>query len=375
MTTRSNNGVYYFLGNITSHALHAIPLYQKLGGTFVTTSKAAKSILDDYNLPTIYIDDIPHIWRWQGRRPHRINEYTTLDDRFKKTVNFLNSHAKVVVFYELFDFSGDTTLTQPKKVFLTHGNMLKNYFKMTPRRLEIIEEYDYMAALGPFMKQEFIRSGIDKKKLVDIGIARTDEVISLANKISISDKLTHLGVPANKPIVSYLPTFWGDSSVGELGIQILGNISDDYTVLFRPHPQTLPKIIKKYREVLSRPHIFYLPENGQTHASLLDIYAASSAIIGDASSVMLEAILLNKPLLFAQPDSISNIDSHNQLEKITSISENISPSNVQDIVTIVSNSIKKGINRGLWDKSKATCFFNHDGTSTEKIARFIRSLY
>lgn len=371
--TKHDTGIYYFLGNITSHVLHALPLYKKLGGTFVTTSDSAKSILDGYGLPTICLDNVPSIWKWQGKRPHRINEYTVLDNRFKKTTDFLNSQAKVIIFYELFDLS-DFVVPEPKKVFLTHGNMLKNYFKMHPQRLEIIKQYDYMATLGPFMKQEFIRSGIAKEKLVDIGIARTDEVRALAGKISVSDKLKHRGVPSDKPVIGYLPTFWGDSSVEKLGIQILENVSDDYTVLFRPHPQTPKGIIKKYSDVLSHPNVFYLPEGGQSHPSLLDVYAASSVIIGDVSSVMLEAILLDKPLVFARPDSSSNVEPHKQLDNIQAYCETVSVDNVVGIDMIISNALHKDIDRHIWSVSKDTCFFDHDGTSVEKIARFIHSL-
>jgi len=371
---RHDNGIYYFLGTITSHVLHALPLHKVLGGTFVVTSKNAAETLKEYGVPVVCLDDIPHILKWQGRRPHRITHYTALDKRFTKTADYLNSHAKVVLFYELFDIASELTLTTPKKIFLTHGNMLKNYFKMHPRRLEIIKQYDYMAALGPFMKQEFIRSGIDQKKLVEIGIARTDEVTALAKKVAVSDILTRAGVPSTKPIVSYLPTFWGDSSVESLGVKLLENIPDSYTMLFRPHPQTPSKILKHYKQVLARKNIFYLPEDGPTSPSLLDIYAASSVIVGDVSSVMLEAILLDRPLIFMSPDTKTNIEPHDQLRTIREFSELISDSNVSEVDTALATSIKRGIDLQTWSDSKDNAFFHHDGTSVKSIAVFVRQL-
>lgn len=372
--TRHDNGIYYFLGNITSHVTHALPLYRELGGTFVVTSRNARVALEKYDLSVVCVDDIPHLWKWQGKRPHRITQYITLDHRFAKTIDFLNTHATVVLFYELFDFTNELNLTQPKKVFLTHGNMLKNYFKMHPRRLEIFEQYDYMAALGPFMKQEFIRAGIAQDKLVDIGIARTDEVSALAGKVEITDRLVRGGVPSDKTIVSYLPTFWGDSSVERLGPKILEHIADDYTVLFRPHPQTPQKILKSYSRALTRPNIFYLPEKGSGQPTLLDIYAGSSVIIGDVSSVMLEALLLNKPIIFAESDSRSNIDPHDQLTGIKNISQHITMRNVENVTETVREAIARGIEPKLWSQSKKESFFDANGGSVKSIANFVRSL-
>jgi len=372
--TDSSNGIYYFLGNITSHVLHALPLYKELGGTFIVTSKRAQASLKEYGVPVVCVDNVPYVWKWQGRRPRRITEYLDIDHRFDKTVSLLNMHSTVVVFYELFNFADELDFEKPKKIFLTHGNMLKNYFKMHPQRLENIKQYDYMAALGPFMKREFIRSGIDKNKLIDIGVARTDDVLALARKVTITDKLTALGVPSDKPVVSYLPTFWGDSSVEKLGPKILENISDDYSIIFRPHPQTPQKILNKYSSLLTRKNVFYVPERGSDKPSLLDIYASSSVIIGDASSVMLEALLLDKPLVFAEPDSHANVDPHNQLIEVERFSQHISIEHVSDTTDIIEKAIAKGIDHNLWDQSKATSFFDAHGGSTQSIARFIQSL-
>ncbi len=370
MSHTQDNGIYYFLGNMASHILHALPLYKEIGGTFVVTSHKAAKVLSLYDVPYVCIDDVPYVWKWNGKRPQRTHEYIAIDNKFAKTTNYLNLNARVVIFYELFDYPG---LSEPRRVFLTHGNMLKNYFKMHPRRLEIINQYDHMAALGPFMKQEFIRSGIDRRKLIDIGIARTDEVIAEASA-NTTERIQQLGIPTDKPVVSYLPTFWGDSTVDGLGIQILDNISEDYTVIFRPHPQTPKKIISKYAKVLSHNNVFFLPETGGTQPSLIDVYAASSIIIGDLSSVMLEAILLNKPLIFALPPSQTNIEPHSQLENIKRICKNVSSDNVANINTIIKESLNTGINKDVWENTKANSFFYSGGGSAKAIAKFIHSL-
>lgn len=368
----NDSQIYYFLGNITSHVLHALPLFEKIGGTFIVTSKDAERKLLDYKVPVICIDNVPYLWQRTNLRPRRVYEYITLDKRFEKTIEYLNIHASVVIFYELFDLPEEITL-QPKKIFLTHGNMLKNYFSMHPRRLEIIKKYDYMSALGPFMRRQFLDSGIPSSKLVDIGIARTDSVVQTKQELGLPESLKRAGISAKKPIVAYMPTYWGESSIDNLGIELLFSISEMYTVLFRPHPQTPKKILKKYHTILLKNNIHFVPESNSNTISLIDIFAASSLIIGDMSSVMLEAILIDKPLLFigtAQKDKYS----HKQISSIIEYSEKITDKNIRQVNTLIERAIKAGIDTKIWETAKQECFYNYKNDSVQAIVKFIKSL-
>src|SRR5690606_24924723 len=115
--------IFYFLGNITSHILHALPLHKELGGVFIVTSnKARREIEQLYDVPVINIDDKPYKWTKPGWRPKPIHDYIVFDKELKRTYDFLNEHARVVIFYELFELKKPEWLSRPKKVFLTHGN-------------------------------------------------------------------------------------------------------------------------------------------------------------------------------------------------------------------------------------------------------------
>lgn len=374
MFSKQGNGIYYFIGNITSHVIHALPLYNRIGGTFIVTSQKSVQTLVYYKVPVICIDDVPYIWRKGHIKPIRQYEYTKLDHRHQLTVDFLNHNATVVIYYELFEFADGLELTKPKKIFLTHGNMLKDYIKMYPKRLKLIQtQYDYMAALGPYMKKQFILNGVPKEKLINIGIARSDEIIKLKRKIIISPRLKKLGISRNKPVISYLPTFWGDSSVESLGIKITKFISHDYELLVRLHPQTPNKIIKKYRNMYSdNVHLFH--EGDKYAVGLLDILGASSVIIGDLSSVMLEALILEKPLIFVDTDTSGNSMENSQLDEIRNYSLKLTTNNIQNLNNIISKSIERGIDPALWSKAKKRCFYNPDGDSIGSIAKFIESL-
>jgi CDP-glycerol glycerophosphotransferase (TagB/SpsB family) len=375
----SDNGIYYFLGNITSHIIHALPLYQKLGGTFVVLSHDAAHRLEKYDVPVLVLNDRPHEWRRFGWHIKPVAEYTQIGPPLKKTVAYLNEHAKVVIFYELFEFAPSVQLSGPKKVFLTHGNMLKSYMSMYPKRLEIIKSYDHMAAIGPYLKRQFIeKDGIAPTKLVDLGIARTDQVVATAGKVEPpAGLLGQLGIDSSKPIFAYMPTFWGPSTIYNLGKQIVADFPDKYTLVFRPHPQTPRKILREYEHIIShKDNVIYAPEGRYDELGLLDLYRASSAIIGDVSSVMLEAVLLDKPLIFAYDDGMHGQDAstYSQIAAVADWSQHLAGDNIGQLESVLDKALASGASPTVWSETKSNIFFHTDGTSVRSIYEFVLSI-
>lgn len=362
---QKDNGIYYFLGSIPSHGLHALPLYREIGGTFVVTSKRALDIITSYGVNAFMLEDRPDI---------NLN----FGYNIPRTIRYLNKHAKVVLFYEIYGFPVGMRLTKPTTVFLTHGNILKQY--LSPKRLAALKQYDYMVGLGPYNKQKFINEyHIPATKLVDLGIARTDEVVAHRGEVVGADSLIKtLGLVPNQPVVSYMPTFWGASSIYNVGKEIVRNIPDNYNLIFRPHPQTPERIIYEYLGIIaSKPgNVVYAPEGRFKDISLTRMYEASRAVIGDISSVMLEAILIDKPLIFAY-DAGGRQQTEKDIESIKNVvdySARIDIESVRSLPYILENALTRGINPDIWKATKDYTFFHHDGTSVEAIANFVRKL-
>lgn len=376
MTPPSSNGIYYFLGNITSHILHALPLYRELGGTFIVLSTKAQKEVEKYDVPVVHIDNVPSQWKRFGYKVKPVYHYTDITSKHRKTVEFLNNSAKIVIFYELYNFT-DQQLTKPKTIFLTHGNMLKDYMAQN-NRIDIMEQYDYMAALGPHLRQQFIKDGVEESKLINLGIARTDEVVKGKNKIAVPQAmLSELSLDPDKKIVSYLPTFWGASSIYTTGLEIIKNIPDNYTLLFRPHPQTPKKLLRSYLDVIqTRNNVIYAPEGKYKHLGLIDIFNASSVIIGDVSSVTLEAILTHKPLVFAYdtPQNRQPESDYTSIAEVVKYSEKIDVDTTIRLPTIIDRAIKNGIDTAVWDTVIAQNFYHADGSSTKAIKDFTQRL-
>lgn len=375
MAASTGQGIYYFLGNIPSHILHALPLHKELGGTFVVLSQKAKAEVERYNVPVVALDDKPHEWQRFGWRVKPVSAYLDIGPELKKTVDYLNAHARVVLFYELYDFDASLNFTKPTKIFLTHGAMLKGYFTMRPQRLTILRQYNYMVAMGPVIKERLVREGVSPDMLVDLGIARTDEIVAHRGKVVVPETLAStLGLDPAKPIVSYLPTFWGPSSIYTVGKEIVRNVPDHYTLIFRPHPQTPAKLIKDCLDIMEhKPNVVYAPEGRYEGLGLLDIYAASSAIIGDVSSVMLEAVLTEKPLLFAYDsgEHRQNETDYAAIREVVDFSQKITPDNVALLPRLLAAALSKGIDKNMWQQTANNILFHADGTSVKALAAFV----
>lgn len=374
---QKDNGIYYFLGNITSHILHALPLYRELGGTFVVLSDKAKREVEQYGVAAINLDNKPNKLQRFGPKFKRVYHYLIINKSLKKTTDFLNTNAKVVLFYELYDFSPDVRITKPETVFLTHGNMLKDYMSNN-NRLEILKQYSYMASMGPYMKQKLLAYGVEPSKLIEIGIARTDEIVKNSGKVVIGVNFENLpNFNPDKKIIAYLPTFWGPSSISTVGKDIVKNFPDNYTLIFRPHPQTPRKILREYQAIIeNKRNVIYAPEGRYNGCSLIEIFNASSAIIGDVSSVMLEALLTKKPLIFADVDD-DNHQSDNPyiaIKDIVNYSQKIDTMTVNTLDDVLARALSKGVDEKMWEAALTQNFFTHNGDAVRAIAKFIRRL-
>jgi CDP-glycerol glycerophosphotransferase (TagB/SpsB family) len=296
----------------------------------------------------------------------------------RHTFEYLEEHAKVILFYELFEFTKYTKPTKPKTIFLAHGSALKDFLAMYPRRKEIVKQYDYMAGLGPAVKEGFIRQGIDPAKLVNIGVARTDELYAIKKQRGVREQVAReVGFDPSKKIVSYFTTFWGASSIYNTAKEILKYADERYVVLFQLHPQTPERIHAEYDEIIKdKPNVFWSYDSIYPSLTLPNIMAASDLIMGDVSSVVLEALLMDKPMIFVYDmgEHRQSMDDYKNIRDVVGWSEHIDMDNVEHVNDIFETALAKGINRNIWRVAQDRNFYHHDGTSVQAIADFVRSL-
>lgn len=278
------NGVFYFLGNVPSHINHALPLYRSLGGTFVVLSQNSLEYCKSYGVDVIMVDDQPNLFlEFEG-------------ELVKDTIDFLNKHASVVIYYEIYPIAEHLSALQ---IMLTHGNSFKDYY--IDWRRELMPFYDYFAGLGPLWEKKTIEAGVERDKILKVGLARQDDIVSSRGSDRKTKKILKAFGRRGKKVVTYMPTWWGPTSVNDVGLNILRYLSEEYVLIFRPHPSTPSELIDRYIEIIDTEKLnaFYVPEGNQYHLSIDDILSGSDLFIGDMSSVVLEALLAMKPILIA----------------------------------------------------------------------------
>lgn len=360
ITTRKRD-VYYFLGNIHQHIIHALPLYRVLGGTFIVTSRDSYEFCVSRGVKVVMLDDRPDLYL----------QYDASEIR--QTIDYINKNARIVLFYEVF--TAMQAMTGPCKIMLNHGNSFKDYF--IEWRQEPTLAFDYYVTLGPVWEQKVLRIGYPEDKMVRVGLARWDEIIKSAGRVSRRKKVNKmLDLDPSKPLIAYMPTWWGATSVYDIGWDILRYIPDDYQVIFRPHPDTPIELINKIKYLIKlRENIYYLPENESRGLELTSIYAASELFIGDMSSVTLDAMLTKKPMIFAfgKGKRAQDKSVYEPVREIFENSAHLNAENVEELGRMIKESLEKQTDQRAWQTSLERVFYGLKADNISKLSKFIRN--
>jgi CDP-glycerol glycerophosphotransferase (TagB/SpsB family) len=175
-------------------------------------------------------------------------------------------------------------------------------------------------------------------------------------------------------VVTYVPTYWGPSSVEGLGLELVQQVRSEQILLVRLHPQTPEPIVARYRQLADeRPHVHLMLDDAPGRG-LLDLLAAADVVVGDLSSVMLEAVILDKPLVFAvDQESAPLLTGEHPVSAVVAESTVLRPG-ATDIASSLAAAMSRGIDREVWARTTDELFFHADGTCVQHIAGFVRSL-
>ena len=241
-----------------------------------------------------------------------------------------------------------------------------------------MKNFDFIAAHGPHKEALLLEWGIHPEKMLRIGITRSDELIKNRGKVINQDLVYKITGLKGKKIISYLPTWWGSVvSVEDIGKEIIRKINDDYILIFRPHPDTPGELIKEYEKLIQhRRNVIYLPENRFRNISLVDILLMSNMFIVDCSSVLTDAILTDKPIMFALSGNCHEPieEIYKPMKEVFEYSIKLTMDKVDGINEYIKSSLNKKINLDAWNTVRRRICYGLEGNSTEKLVEFIRDL-
>lgn len=167
--------------------------------------------------------------------------------------------------------------------------------------------YDYFISPSAFATEKFISAfGIEKMQnrgqILEIGYPRNDALYAVHPQKIVRLK-QHLGLPADKKILLYAPTWRDDQHDSKLGYThknkmdfsaLQSAIGDEYIVLFRAHYL----IANSFNFAAYEGFVYDV----STYEDINDLYIVSDALITDYSSSMFDYANLQKPMLFFMYD-------------------------------------------------------------------------
>ncbi|CRZ33344.1 CDP-glycerol glycerophosphotransferase [Herbinix hemicellulosilytica] len=164
---------------------------------------------------------------------------------------------------------------------------------------ENAQTWDYLISQNSYSTQIFKRAFGFNKEILEIGYPRNDILFHKNNKNDIEKLKEMLGLPKDKRIILYAPT-WRDNEFYGNG-RYKFNPRIDFSLLMKELKEDTVMIVKYHYLVMDQ--IDWSPYRGfiYTYDMSYDIsmlYLVSDMLITDYSSVMFDYSILKRPMLF-----------------------------------------------------------------------------
>ena len=188
-----------------------------------------------------------------------------------------------------------------------NGSSMNSISEIRKRNDKDARKFDYFISPSKVCTERFV-SAFNLKKLgkeniiIEEGYPRNDSLFNRSEK-DIKNIKKKLGIPNNKKVIFYLPTFRDnqhDSSLGytyKLEIDfdsLMDKFSNEYVILFRPHYFIANSIdLSKYKGFIY---------NVSKYDEINDLYLVSDIILTDYSSVFYDFANLKRPMMFYMYD-------------------------------------------------------------------------
>ena len=170
-----------------------------------------------------------------------------------------------------------------------------------------IIRYDYFLSPSAFATEKFI-SAFNLKKLgrenviIETGYPRNDKLFN-HDREDIKNTIKRLGLPKDKKIILYAPTFRDNQHESDKGYvldlnidfdNLKNHLGEEYIILFRAHYFVANKFdFEKYKGFIY---------DVSSLDDITDLYIISDLLITDYSSVFFDYANLRKPILFYMYD-------------------------------------------------------------------------
>lgn len=219
-----------------------------------------------------------------------------------QNTNFPNSYVKRNGQIEVETLHG----TFMKKMGLEEPSMRKSSIKGQRNFMKRNRRWDYLISPSSYMDKIGAEAFDFKNKVLSVGFPRNDELINKNNADFINKIKNEIGLPLNKKVVLYAPTY---RQVGKVDFEMdlksmQSSLGDDYVVLVRLHHLVANAIDIHEFEGFAF--------DMSAYPNIADLYLISDVLITDYSSVMFDYGYLKRPMLFFAYDLDWYLDDTNR---------------------------------------------------------------
>ena len=343
----------YYIANQAYQFSYVKPIYHKIGGTFLATSRTKQIKI-----------------RWRLRHGLGLNDSHAPNIAIGKN-NDLTEFEGVMISQSNFPIKG--TKGKLTSIFMGHGTGDKKY----GGNAEILKTYDYHFISGPkhLAKLADVKIKIPEDRLIKVGNPRFDDY--LAGKIDRDAYLQRLGVrEKERPMVLYAPTWqWGNGSLRSMLVPLARELRHSFNLIIRPHHfdiQLLPWF-RLWAKLKGLRHVYFSnPDNLAFHDTMND-FAISDLLISDTSSVLYEYLITGKPIVQVQTE---NEDLHHMPDhlSINGKVDTIRADDTASIAGVVARNLSDQPYREEYRQLLRECFYLSAGGATNRAVEFVRSV-
>ena len=188
-----------------------------------------------------------------------------------------------------------------------NGAVLNTIEEIRKRNDRDARKFDYFISPSKYCTEKFTSAfnliALGKKDIIiEEGYPRNDSLFN-RNKKDVDKIKEKLGIPKDKKVICYLPTFRDNQHTSGVGYtynlaidfdSLKKRFGKDYVILFKPHYFIANKIdLSKYKNFVY---------NVANYDEINDIYLASDLLITDYSSVFFDYANLNRLVMFYMYD-------------------------------------------------------------------------
>ncbi|CAH0238556.1 Teichoic acid poly(glycerol phosphate) polymerase [Peribacillus sp. Bi96] len=161
-------------------------------------------------------------------------------------------------------------------------------------------KWDYLISPNAYSSEIFARAfNVDQSKIIETGYPRNDLLYNGNNRDTIDSLKRKLGIPSEKKVILYAPTWRDDEFYGKgkykfdikLDLnQLKQELGDEYVILLRLH-----YLISENLDLSAYQGFAY---NLSSYEDISHLYLISDLLITDYSSVFFDYANLKRPMLF-----------------------------------------------------------------------------